>query len=173
MSGFVADIKKERINSGINVGLFLTYAPNKFFEIVPEFSYLYSRRSFNYATLDLTASCIQLGGTIYYLKMIHPGINLRFGGGISNYRGNIGFEYQYSDTQSWKGSSLGFHGAAGGELVLNENMSVSLLLLGRLAKIGKLKNKDDQILKIPDGSNKNLQLNFSGVELRLSLGYYF
>ena len=104
--------------------------------------------------------------------MIRPGINLRFGGGLANYNGSVNWEYPFSDTQKWKGSSIGFHGAFGGELMLNKNTSVSLIFLGRFAKISELKDNFNNVIKKPDGSNDNLQLNLSGLEIRILFGYF-
>lgn len=173
VSGYASDITKEHIHSGIDVGLFLTFALNKYFEIDPEFSYLYSRHSFGNADIDLIVSYLQFGGTIYYIKMIQQGINLRLGGGISNHRGNVSWESGYSVPQTWEGSSIGLHAAAGSELVLSSNMSVSLLIIGRFANIEQLKHKDGYIIKKRDGSNKNLHLNFSGIEVKALISYYF
>jgi len=166
----ITGTKTEHINTGINVGLFLAYAPAKYIEIVPELNYMYSRHSFSYANTDLVVSSVQLGCTIYYIKMLRPGINLRFGGGASNYWGNVSWEANSALT--WKGATIGFHSAVGGELVLNSNMSVSLLILGRFAKITELKHSNGYIIKKPDGSNDNLHLNLSGIEIKVMLHYY-
>ena len=66
-SGYSSSDNKEHIHSGIDVGILLIYAPYKNFEIVPEFSYLYSRRSLNSIAMDLTVSYVRLGGTLFYI----------------------------------------------------------------------------------------------------------
>jgi len=170
--GALNGAKKEHINTGINVGLFLMYNPLPFLEIVPEFDYFYSRRAFSQIDLDAVASYIQLGATCYYIRELYPGINLRFGAGISDYIGTVSWEYPYSDSQKWEGSSIGFHGAVGGEMILSEEMTLSLILVSRYANIGELKDRDNNIIRFP-GKNKNLNMNFSGIEAKVKLGYYF
>ncbi len=162
--------KKDHINSGINVGLFLTYGPNRYLEFVPEFNYIYSKHSFKFTNLNLAVNCRHFGGTLFYIKLLRPGINLRFGGGLASYHGNIDWEYPAS-VQTWKGSTIGFHGATGGEFILNPNMSVSILFVGRIAKISKLKDKQGNILPSIT-NNGNLKLNFSGIEIKFLLIYY-
>jgi len=165
---------KEHVNGGLNVGLFVTYAPNKSFEFVPEFEYLYSKRSFQNYDLSMNISYVKFGGAFYYKREMYPGFNLRFGAGISKYFGTINREFQFDAAQTWKGSAFGFHGAGGGELILNSNTSVSLLCVLRMAKIKELKDENlNYVIPKNDGSNENLHLNFSGIELRAVVSYYF
>jgi hypothetical protein len=171
-SGFSSTNTKEHIHTGINVGLFLAFAPNKFIEITPEFGYLYSRSSLSSMAMDVVVSHVRLGTTIFYIKSIREGFNLRLGAGLSNYWGTVSWESDFSSPQTWKGSSLGFHTATGVEMLLNPNMSVSILALGRFIDIGELKHSQGYIVKTRNVDAKNLHLSFSGIQLKLVLHYY-
>jgi len=165
----IPSTKKDHINTGIDVGLFLIYSPNEHIEIIPEFSYLYSRHAFEYTDLALVVNYTQLGGTVYYIKPLQPGINLRFGGGLSHYWGKLDWEYPNS-VQTYNGSTIGFHGAVGGDLILSPKMSMTLLVIGKYAKISQLKNNQGKVL--PSTSGDDLELNVSGIGIKLYLNYY-
>jgi len=170
--GAIVGIDKEHINAGIDVGLFITVNLSPSIDIVPEFNYLYSRRAFSQVDLDVVVSHFRLGSTIYYVRHISSDIKLRLGTGLAKYFGAVSWEYPFSNSQTWDGHTMGYHAAVGAEMQVSDHVTISFTLLGRYADIETLHDENGNPLRVP-GSTEHLHLNFSGIEAKMDMGYYF
>ncbi|MBN1154511.1 hypothetical protein JXB12_06265 [candidate division KSB1 bacterium] len=84
---------------------------------------------------------------------------------------DVSWEYPFSNSQNWDGDAIGFHGAIGGEMMLSDHLTMTLIFIGRYADIKKLYDAHDHAILVP-GSSRHLHLNFSGIALEIKVGYY-
>lgn len=105
-------------------------------------------------------------------------LNIHLGGGIGYYLGKVKIEFKsqtYPETNEetkWDGSQIGFHVLSGVEYYITKRVSLSGNLMYRLAKIDKL--EDDNGKRVRVGlDQKILRLDFSGLEIKSGVNFYF
>jgi len=105
-------------------------------------------------------------------------LNIHLGGGIGYYLGKVKREAkvqtypELNEETVWDGSQIGFHVLSGVEYYITKRVSLSGNLMYRLAKIDKLEDENGKRVKV-GLDQKILKLDFSGLEIKSGVNFYF